>query len=154
MLSEITSRDKLSRLVSDFRNDILEGNVNPLQAAAVLKAMEDFVKTLRSDILVKDATLQELERYPEKVVRLNGCTFTKKAVGTEWDYSGCNDLELAALKMKADIADKNYKERQKFLQSLPESGLNSFDEETGEVFHIFRPVKLSKEGYSVTLNGE
>jgi len=153
-LTDITSREKLSRLVTGFRNDILEGNINPLQAAAILKALEDFTKALRADILIKDATLQELERYAEKTVKFMGCTFIKKAVGTTYDFTNCNDQKLAWLQIDVDMANEKLKERQEFLKAIPAGGIDTFSQETGETFKLYPPVKLAKDGYSVTLSGE
>lgn len=151
-LSELTSRDKLSRLVTDFRNEVTDGNMNPLQAAAILKALEDFTKQLRADILIRDCVKQELDRYPEKVVHFNGITFTKKTVGTKYDYSGCNDEVLVDLRYKADIANNAVKSREDFLKAIPAGGIDSFNPETGETFKLYPPVKISEDGYAVSLS--
>jgi hypothetical protein len=151
-LFDITSREKLSRLTSDFRNEVLEGNINPLQAAAILKALEDFTKSLRADILIRDCVKEELDRYPEKVVKYNGVTFTKKTLGTRYDFSGCGDGELTRLQMKAEIASEALKKRQEFLKVIPDGGIDAFDTTTGETFKLFPPVKISEDGYSVMLD--
>jgi hypothetical protein len=148
-LSELTSREKLAVITRQFRDEILNGEVNPLEAAIILKAMEDFTKSLRGDILVKDCVKSELDKYPEKAVRFNGCTFTKKAVGTKYDYSLCNDPEHERLKAKADIAASLLKEREDFLKVCPESGHEYIDDKTGEIVKIYPPAKISEEGYSI-----
>lgn len=149
-LSELTSRDKLAVITRQFRDEILNGEVNPLEAAIILKAMEDFTKSLRGDILIKDCVKSELDKYPEKSVRFNGCTFTKKAVGTKYDFSNCNDPELERLKAKAEIAASLLKEREDFLKVCPESGHEFIDNKTGEVVTIYPPAKISEEGYSIS----
>lgn len=151
-LTEITSRGQLSRLVVEFRDEILSGNINPLQAAATLKALEDFTKELRGNCLVKDCIREELEKYPEKSIKFAGCTFTKKATGTRFDYSGCNDDELTRLQTKAEIASDALKTRQEFLKAVPAGGIDSFDPQTGETFKIYPPVKISEDGYSISFD--
>lgn len=151
-LSELTSRDKLSRLVSDFRNDVLEGNMNPLLAEGILKALEDFTKQLRGDVLVKDCVREELDRYPEKVVTFNGVTFTKKTVKTEYDYSKCNDPVLRDFEELIEGYKARLKDRQEWLKTMPEEGIDIAIPETGEVVHIVRPVKRTTDGFSVSLN--
>jgi hypothetical protein len=148
-LSEITSRGQLSRLVAEFRDEILSGNINPLQAAATLKALEDFTKELRGNCLIRDCIREELEKYPEKSVKYNGVTFTKKATGTRYDFSGCGDTELLRLQTRAKIASDALKSREDFLKAVPEGGIDSFSQETGETFKLFPPVKISEDGYSI-----
>jgi hypothetical protein len=151
-LSEITSRGQLSRLVAEFRDEILNGNINPLQAAATLKALEDFVKELRGNCLVKDCIREELDKYLEKSIKYAGCTFTKKAVGTRYDFSGCGDTELLRLQTRAEIASDALKTRQEFLKAIPAEGIDTFSQETGETFKLFPPVKISEDGFSISFD--
>jgi hypothetical protein len=150
-LFEIASKEKLGLLKREFRNEILDGNINPLLAAAVLKALEDFTGVLRSDVLIKDCIREELEKYPEKVVKFNGCEFTKKTVGTKYDFSKCNDPKYITLKNKVDIAAALLKEREDFLKIVPHEGLEIVDDGTGEVTTVLPPLKLCEEGYSVSI---
>ena len=79
-------------------------------------------------------------------------TFTKKATGTRYDFSGCNDDELTRLQMKAEIASEQLKTRQDFLKAVPSGGIDSFSQETGETFKIYPPVKISEDGFSITFD--
>lgn len=150
-LQDMTSSDKVSGLVSRYRSQVLDGERNPLEVAIILKALEDFTKKLRSDLMIKDATLAELQKYPEKAIVFMGADFTKKVVRTVYDYTRCNDPMLRKLERKAEMAEAELKLRQKFLQGLPKEGLETFDADTGEVYTLLPPAKQQEEGFSVSL---
>jgi len=149
-LNELTSKEKLAVIQREFTNDILDGNINPLQAAAILKSMEDFSKTVRGNVLVKDCIREELDKYTEKSVHFNGLIFTKKVVGTRYDYSNCNDPIYNRRKLQYDIAAANLKEREEFLKIVPLEGLTVVDDETGEVYQIIRADTKSEDGYAIS----
>lgn len=150
-LDDLTSSEKVNRMVYRYRSEILEGERNPLQVAIILKALEDFTKKLRSDTLIKDATLAELQKYPEKAIVFMGADFTKKVVRTVYDYTRCNDPMLRKLERNAEMAEAELKSRQKFLQGMPKEGLETFDADTGEVYTILPPSKQQEEGFSISL---
>lgn len=140
-LSELTNRQKVDRMIHDFREEVVEGFINALDAAIILKAMEDFTKTLRADAEIKKAIMAEIGRYNEKIISRNGCNITTQEVGVRYDYDASNDPVYNRLKTRRDIADALVKEREQFLKTLPEEGMTIVDEETGEVYHINRAPK-------------
>jgi hypothetical protein len=150
MIEVIASPDYISNLVTTFRNEVLEGNIAPLKAAAILKGMEDAVKSLRGDILIRDCVMEELDRYPEKVVKYNGVTFTKKIVGTRYDYSQCGDPEWMRMKGEYDILTADMKRREAYLKVLPPEGVTVINPVTGEVVTIYPPAKTCEQGYAIS----
>ena len=149
-LSDLTNRQKLTRLIDDFREEVVEGFTPALDAAIILKAMEDFTKTLRADTEIKEAVKLALDRYNEKIIRYNGCVITRKQVGVKYDYDVCNDPVYMKLKTRRDIADALLKEREDFLKMVPVEGTTIVDEETGEVYRINRAGKSGEEGYMIS----
>lgn len=152
VLNELTSKSKIARLAREYRDEIIEGEINPLMAAAILKAMEDFTKTLRADILIKDAVKTELDKYPEKTIKFSGVTFQKKRVGTKYIYDETGDPVYIALKKEQDAILSRVKDREEFLKNLPDGGLEIIDDETGEVVRIYKAVAQYEEGYSIMLS--
>lgn len=150
LFNDLTNKDKVSRMVKNIRNEILEGEINPLEAAVVLKGMEVFTKALRTDPLVQDCTIEELERYNSKSVAFNGAKFTIKDVGVSFDFTGCNDPIWDFLNVQMEELKGKMKDREDLLKSLkkPETMVN---DETGEIYTVNPPVRKSKTGYSVTL---
>jgi hypothetical protein len=151
LYKELSNRDKVAKLTSNIRTQILDGELNPLEAAIILKGMEDMVSTLRKDILIQDATLQELEKYGAKNVSFGGAKFQIKEVGTTYDFSQCGDPVYCQIKHDADVWAEKVKAREAFLKSVPVGGVTAIDETTGEFLFINPPAKRSRTGYAVTL---
>jgi hypothetical protein len=82
---------------------------------------------------------------------LRGVKFTLAEVGTAYDFSQCNDIELEKLESKAKEAADMVKVRKEFLKTVPPSGLLVTDKETGDTYEVFPPAKSSKSSFKVTL---
>lgn len=149
-LSELNGKEKIAAISRNYINDILEGNVNPLEAMTVVAALENFVKAVRGNVLVKDAVREELEKYGTKSVDFKGAKFTMKEVGTRYDFSSCGDPKWSDLKFRIDELTADLKEREKLLKALPDGGMMEVDQKTGEVYHIEKPEKKFENGYSIT----
>ena len=134
----------------DLPDIIDSGEINPLHAAVIIKAMEDTAKVLRANILVKDAVREELEKYAEKTVKFGTYTFNKREVGTSYDFSGCNDPILTDNQEKADYYTALVKANQEMLKKLPAEGMDTYNPLTGEAYKIYPPVKKSESGYAIS----
>jgi len=150
LLSELSNKDKVSVLTKSVKNMVLDGEINPLEVAISLKGMEAFTKSLRSDPLIQDATLEELERYGGKLIHFAGAKFSIREVGVSYDYTECQDPTWDFLNEQMDKLKEKMEEREKFLKSLRKSE-TMVNDETGEVYTIYPPVKKSKTGYAVSL---
>lgn len=118
---------------------VCDGEVDPIIAHINISRMEAAIKAFKDDIRVKAITLEELEKYGKKKT-FGDCTLEQAEGGVKYDYSLCNDTELAELEaLKAEVEAK-IKERQTTLKALPLSGLA--DPTTGEM--IYPPAKSSK----------
>jgi predicted HAD superfamily phosphohydrolase len=150
LLSELSNKDKVQSIVKNVKAMVLEGEVNPLEVAVTLKGMEDFTKSLRSDVLIQDATLEELEKYGSKSVTFNGAKFNIRETAVSYDYSQCNDKVWNDLNAEMSRLKEAIKQREEFLKAV-KSDMTVVDENTGEVYTISPAVKSSKTGYAVTL---
>ena len=106
-------------------NEILSGEVDPVEASIRLKAMLEVIKKIMDDDRVKSYTLDEAEKW--------GKSFVKSGVKVEIshrttkDFTGCGDLlynELLAEKTKLDAMIKAR-------EAMLNGGVNP---ETGETF--------------------
>lgn len=156
-----TNKEQRSDFVRLIVESIEKGEISPLKAHLQLKGMEDIFHSLTSTDERKNKNadyakryrkelLNEAELYGKKFELFNG-KFDVKEVGTKYDYSECNDPVLLELIEKAEKANEAVKERQKFLQNVPEQGAIITDESTGETFTVYRPKKTSTTSVTVTL---
>lgn len=135
----------VAELANNAISAIADGNIDPITAHINLSRMEAAIQQVKSDDRVKDITLRELAKYGKKQT-FGDCTLEECEVGVRYDYSLCNDDELAELEsMKREI-EQRIKSRQATLKALPISGLA--DPATGAM--IYPPAKSSKTTIKTT----
>ena len=135
----------VAELANKAISAIADGNIDPITAHISLSRMETAIQQVKSDDRVKDITLRELAKYGKKHT-FGDCTLEECEAGVRYDYSMCNDDELAELEaMKREI-EQRIKSRQATLKALPISGLA--DPNTGAM--IYPPAKSSKTTIKTT----
>lgn len=135
----------IAELANNAISAIADGNIDPITAHINLSRMEAAIQQVKSDDRVKDITLRELAKYGKKQT-FGDCTLEECESGVRYDYSMCNDDELAELEaMKREI-EQRIKSRQATLKALPISGLA--DPATGAM--IYPPAKSSKTTIKTT----
>jgi hypothetical protein len=118
----LATKESKAKFIQECKDEILSGNVNPLQTEVYLKNLADIIKKIREDKEVKEYVMTEAEK--------NGKSFdfmgNKIAVSSKrtFDYSQCGHTEYNKL-----VARK--KEIETFLQAM-KSDMQVFDEESGE----------------------
>lgn len=109
-------------------NEILEGEIDPLQALAILKHIEDTIKTIQTDKRVLDLVFSELDKYGKQEKATAYGFEISQGQRRTYDYSNCGDIHLEDLKTKEVEVKESVKQREKFLQSLKQK---MFDSENG-----------------------
>jgi hypothetical protein len=127
-----TTRDQRAVFIDNILNEIKEGNVDVLKVHMQLKCTEQLLDTLNGNPEYKKMLLEQAEKHGKKFETYNA-EFQVKEAGTKWDYSQCGDYTLYGLVAEQAELDKKIKDRQKFLQTLPASGMA--DPETGAMIY-------------------
>lgn len=143
-----TTKEQRESFVRSIVSALDEGQVDPLKIHLQVKNTEDLIKHITSDEKYREFLLNEAQKYGKSFEQYNA-KFQVKETGTRYDYSGCNDDLLTELEEKAAFAAERLKERQKFLQNLPESGLEVLQGD--ELVTVYPPVKTSTTSVTVTL---
>ena len=146
-LTTILTKSQVIKLFETTKDQIMAGEAEPLKVAIQLKALEDVIKKLRTDIQIKDYTLEEAERYGEKSFDVHGANFQIKETGVKYDYSNCNDATLEGLYNKMNDLKKKIKDRENMLKMISED--NQAISTDGEILNP--PIKTSKTGITITL---
>jgi hypothetical protein len=141
---------KIGQFCQKAKSEILSGDYNPIPIMIQLKAIEELIKKLRTD--------KEISEYVNKEVELNNGKFDNDNAtvivsenGTKYDFSKCGDSEYFKLNQQLTEIETKIEERIVFLKSLPVDGLDQINEETGEIYRIYRPIKSSTSGVKITL---
>lgn len=127
-------------IVVSVRTNIIEGNINPMDAYAVLTSLAMAIEQVKNDPQVRDICLRELAKYGKQGATIGEFTFTEAEAGVKYDYSQCGCSEYEELQESRTQIDNRLKEIEKALKVMPISGMA--DPETGEIW--YPPVKSSK----------
>lgn len=160
-----TDKEQRKTFVTDIINKLDEGQVNPLEVHLQVKAMEDIITQLTSTDPEKNKeNIEAAKKYKEhladafknynngqKSFDFHNAKFTQMETGTKWHYENTNDPVITDLYKQRDELAAKIKERETFLQNVPEKGLVITDEATGETVTIYKPYKTSTTSISVRL---
>ena len=143
----LPSKENIYQVSQDMVQKVLDGEINALEMAVKLSAMEAIIATIKEGIA--ENVLAELDKEQGKAVVM-GAKIQRKETGTTYDYSGTPIInELKA--QEKTIADRR-KAIEKASQLLPEGMQTQMvDEATGETFSITKAAKSSKTSFAVTL---
>ncbi len=123
-LSTITLLPASKKELKDFSgqiiNEVLEGNINPLELDARLKYIEELVKTIRTNKDVKECKFIEAKKY-----------------GKTFEYANCeirlSERKVYDFKQDSEVVrlEKELKARKELLKTVKD-GIIIIDEATGE----------------------
>ena len=127
-------------IVESAVNNIVEGNIDPMQAYAVLTTFERAIAKIKDNMHVRDICLRELSKYGKDGATIGDLVFTEAEAGVKYDYSQCGSSEYEELVKTREDIDTRIKQLEKCLKAMPVGGMA--DTITGEVW--YPPVKTSK----------
>lgn len=127
-------------IIASAKNDIKEGNIDPLWALSVLTTYAKAIEQIKEDKEIRDICLKELSKYGRDGATINGFTFTEAEAGVKYDYSQCGCSEYDELIAKRADIDAEIKQLEKCLKAMPVGGMA--DTMTGEVW--YPPTKTNK----------
>lgn len=145
-----TTKEQRRSFVDQVVQNVTEGHTDPLKVHLQIKCTEEMIKAIKSSKEYSEAVLKEAEKHGKSFDYRNS-KLSIKEVGATYDYSVCQDPEHTELQKLFEEAKAKLAEREKFLKSLPASGQQVVNEDTGETYKIYPPLKSSTTSVSVTL---
>lgn len=127
---------------------ILDGNEDPLRVYVEAHRLEKMFAEIKDR--VKPQAIEQMDKYPEKIVKEFGAEITVQDAGVKWDYSQCNHPEMILAESRIKEFTARQKDCGKFLQSLKKS-LEIIDPETGECYTVNPPSRTATPTIKVTL---
>lgn len=124
------------------------GIADPIKIISAIKNMQAIISDIEE--FAKPLVLDELDKNGGKL-ELYGMSLQKKEAGVKYDFSSTNDQTHTELAAKMEELKKKIKEREDLLKKLPEGGQLVLNEETGEAYKIYKPIKTSTTTYAVSL---
>jgi len=136
--------------VGYLKNAVLNGNINPLKAEAIICNLESVCKQYRADKEVKEALLNEARKYGEKSFDMYNANFQIKDVGVKYDYSVCGHPDYDTTCAEIDILTARKKDFENQLKAHSEKWVYT-SLETGETCEVYPPVRIGAESVVVTI---
>lgn len=143
-----TSKAERQEFAIQVTNNLMEGLADPLKVHLQVKCMEDIIKQLTSNSVYKDLVVTEAQKYGKSFEQFNA-KFEVKEMGVKYDYSNCEDPILRDLEDKLADIEKQLKDRQTMLKTVPESGMEIVCNE--ELVKVYPPSKSSTTTVTVNL---
>lgn len=140
LLSNPTS---VAEMVANAKEVVLSGDIDPITAFVNIQKMAKAIETYSKDKDIRRVTLDALQLYGQKSVTKGDATLEIAETGTRYDYSTTGDARIAELYELKKALDADIKEREQYLKSLPSSGVQVVDPDSGEVTTLYPPVKTS-----------
>lgn len=144
-----TNKEQRETFVAQVIAQLETGNVDALKIHYQVKCMEKIIEAINSDKQYKSYVLDAAEKYGQKEFEFGFSKIKIGEVGSKYDYSQCNDPEVAELEKQVKEFSDKLKARQKFLQTVPAEGI---DVRVGdEMVTVYPPSKSSTTSVIVTL---
>lgn len=139
----------LTAAFSDAKSKILNGEISYKEALYRKKLMATVLDNLFNDKEVKEFLESEFAKEGAKKIAFNDAEIAYSS-RKSFSYDKCGDSEYNRLKWEADKANRELKEREKFLQLLSKP-ITQVYEETGEVETIYPAAYTSTDFFTVTI---
>lgn len=131
-----------------IKQSVVDGEVDPLIFLKQVTALEQLVKQLKQDDIIKDVILEEAEKYGQKTFVHSDAKFTIREVGSRYNFERCDDSQWNDLNDEMQKLKEKVSARENFLKSItPEMEVYGADG-----VKISPPVKTSSTQVVVTLN--
>jgi hypothetical protein len=141
------NKDNITDLAKHLVAEVAEGNLDAMDMLIQGKKLELLAKSICDN--VKDFAYGKTYATKGNPYLRFEAKVEAAELGTEYDYSNCNDDEVVQLTLKAEMAKKALDARKKFLQGLTKPTTIVTDD--GEIVTINPAVKKATQGYKVTL---
>ena len=141
------NKEEIKNYVRIVKESVLNGEVDPLQFAANVSALEQLFKALKSDPLIKDVILEEAEKHGSKSFEHCNAKFQIKEVGVKYNFDVCNSSTLDDINAGIKRLTAEKKKQETLLKAIP-SDKEVYD---SEGVQLFPPEKTSTTQVTVIL---
>lgn len=142
------TRNEIHDFVAQVKSAVIDsGDIDVLQFAVQLKAIEETINLLRTDKDISDCITSEAEKYPELRkggVEYPGAKLQIRMTGVSYEY---DDDKLFVWEKEMKVIKDKIKKRQDFLKAMTEPVA---DADTAEMLKF--PVSRGTEKVIITLN--
>lgn len=99
---------------------------------------------------LREASVAELKKYPEKDIMLYGAEFKVGEFGVKYDFTACMDPKWTELDRRIKELQEDKKARETYLKTL-KGKTTWIDPDTGELCELMPPIKTSVTSVSCSI---
>lgn len=135
---------EMQGVLKSFENQILEGNINPLEWLLVQRAFGKWLNYAKEHKDINEACYKE-------VLRSNGYYKNMRITHTEgrllkYDYSECDDARLETINKNIEYYTEQKKAIEAELQSLIKQD-DFINNDTGEIISVKKPIPIYSKSF-------
>lgn len=140
-------KNDIQALSETIINRLNEGETDPLEMLATIKAYEKVFENVKKDLM--NNALTEAGKYAEKEFKVFGVKFNKAEAGVVYDYSQCGHIDYNNVCEEIKRLTEIKKEYEKTLQTIKQ--LTPMISSEGEIMEVIPPTKKSTTVLKVTI---
>lgn len=144
------NKEELTKIATNCVNELME-NGRIIEVHEFITKMEFFIKQLKDNDCYHEHLLDEVCKYGKSHTTSTGTKIELAEVGVKYDYSVCDDDIYNELVVKKMGLEEQIKERQIFLKTIPESGLEIVTEDR-EIKKLYPPARSSQSSVKTTIS--
>ena len=144
-----SSNKEIKSFVEKVKDDVLEGDICPLELSIQLKCLSVLLEYIKEDKDIKDAMITEADKYG-KEFDYGNCSFEVAERGVKYNYSNCGHSRLDDIMLKQEELKAEAKKIHDSLKNI-KWGQEIPDPDTGELLRA--PARKSTTSIIVKLNG-
>lgn len=153
-LPSILDQDKgsIKTIADTIEFALANGEIDPTKTLIFSKKTIE----LFSQIEKHSRNHSDLKLSGSEIYKAFGCEISEKMTGVKYDYTVCDDEVWNDLNSQIESLTKERKDREKFLQSIPQSKLNENGVKINPVFddngiELKAPIKSGSLGLNISI---
>lgn len=144
------NKTELIKIAANCSNELME-NGRIIETHEFITKMEFFIKQLKDNDAYHEYLLDEVCKYGKSHTTSTGTRIELAEVGVKYDYAVCDYDIYNELVVKKMALEEQIKERQIFLKTIPDSGLDIVTGD-GEMKRIYPPIRTSQSSVKTTIS--
>jgi len=135
------NKASIKSLSQSIISEVMDGNQDGLEVLIATKKAKKFFEEIEENL--KGYVYSKPYASKGEILKIFGTEVQRKELGVKWNYDNCGDVVYNRLKQQL-------KDREAYLKAVLKP-VEETDEDTGEVYTIYPPVKTSTDGYEISI---
>ena len=145
-----TTKTEQTEFVRMLVDNVMSGNTDPLAAEVQICNIEQICKAYRANTRIKNAVLEEAEKYGQKSFDFKGANIQIKEVGVKYYFAETGHKRYNELLDAIELLNAEKKEFEAVMKIKTDVWIE-VDKETGEAYEVQPVAKTSTTQAVITI---